>query len=284
MLSMLKDTRTVDKIVKALIYSNIWISLESVGIVLATMILADFPLHPVPLLIGFAVPFLVYNVDRFTDRDEDAENMPERTRFVRAYGLYFTAVSVLLYLTSLLIALNKNILTFGVILLPVVIGVTYSQLDIKNILFVKNAVVGLSWGAAPLMVGAYFSHIFSFEVLFMAAFITVSIFRSAMVYDIKDIAGDREEGVKTVPNTFGVTTTKHIAYGIDTLLIAIELSLMTLGYLSSAFLVLIPFHLYIVLYVWIVGRDSGEKFYNLVIDGEGVFLGILVVLMTALGG
>lgn len=279
----ISNNPVLEDAVDFLVYSNIWISLESVGIALTTMVLAGFPLHLVPLLISFAAPFFVYNIDRLTDAEEDEENMPRRTNFVKSYGLYFTSASIVLYLGSLLLALDKSILTFLFSLAPVIIGGAYSQLDIKDVLVVKNLVVGLSWGAAPLMVGAYFGSLSSFEVLFLSAFFIISFFRSAMVYDVKDIKGDLKEGVKTIPNVFGVELTKQVAYIIDTALILLEIGLVFQNYLSPSFLILVPFHLYIILYVKMVEKSTKEMFYSMIIDGECIFLGLLVLLMSMMG-
>ena len=266
-----------------LVYSNIWISLEAVSVAVVTMVLVGTPIKILPAFVSFAIFFLIYNVDRFTDADEDAEDMPRRTDFVRKYGGICVGASIVLYAAALLGSFGANPITFLFTVIPVGLGAVYSPLNLKDILFVKNAVVGIAWGTVPLLVGAYFGALFEFEVLFLWLFFTLSFFRSAMIFDIKDIEGDLREGVKTIPNTFGIDTTKRIAYLVDVTSVAIEILLVVSGYLSPLFLVLLPFHLYIVAYVWSLDRESGEMFYSVIIDGECIFLGVLVVLIRSIG-
>lgn len=266
-----------------LVYSNIFISLEALFIAVLTVLLSGFKMHAEPLIISFSTFFLIYNVDRYIGGEEDEENMPMRTSFVRKNGKYFFILSIAGYLSALYLSAAQGLLNFALVLIPILVSIMYSIFKLKKILFVKNIAVGVSWGIVPLLVGAYYGDIMRPEIIFLSAFFTVSFFRSSMIFDIKDIKGDLEEGVRTIPNQFGVTDTKLIAILTDLFMMISWLSLILIGLLEFAFLILLPFHIYIVAYVLSLNLDRGEFFYSVIIDGECIFLGLLALLASFVG-
>jgi 4-hydroxybenzoate polyprenyltransferase len=276
-------SKMVNRVINWLVYSNIFISLEALFIGLITVILAGFEFALEPIMIAFSSFFIIYNMDRYLGVDEDEENMPSRTRFVRKYGKYFFILSIIGYSLALIIAFERNILTFALALTPVVLSIIYSPLNLKKILFVKNAVVGVSWGTVPLLVGAYYGNILSADILFLSGFFAVSFFRSAMIFDIKDIIGDLKEGVSTIPNKYGIANTKLIAILIDIFLIVSFLSLILIDVLSTEYLIFLVFHSYIIGYVQLLNIERGEYFYSVIIDGECIFIGIIILISSLIG-
>ncbi len=271
-------------IVQFLVHSNLFLALAAASVAFTTMVLARLPLQFEPVLISFSIVFFMYNVNRFTDIEEDEVNTPRRASFVRKYGEVFLVLSTLIYIASLGLAWGHSLTALLLTIGNIGLGLAYSVLRLKEIFFLKNFIVGLGWGILPLIAGSYSGAATSLPILFLAAFFTVSYFRSTMIFDIKDIEGDLKEGVKTIPNTLGFDTTVKLSYVIDSLLIATELALIAAGYLNPQFLILIPFHLYIFGYLKILDRDSGKPLYYLIVDGETIFLGLAALLMFLIGG
>ncbi|EGQ43922.1 MAG: 4-hydroxybenzoate polyprenyltransferase related protein, partial [Candidatus Nanosalina sp. J07AB43] len=231
----------------------------------------------------FAAFFIVYNLDRYLGKSEDEENMPMRTRFVKRYGKSFLALSIGVFTVALFMAFNQGSLTFLLTIIPIVMSLLYSVLKLKKILFVKNAIVGATWGVIPLLTASYYGLTFRSEVLFLTLFFGISFFRSAMIFDIKDIKGDLEEGVTTIPNKYGIDNAKLISVGIDVLLISSWSALVSFGYLNFDFLILTFFHIYVLAYISVIHMDTGELFYSVIVDGECNFLGILVFISGVIG-
>lgn len=273
----------VYRLVSGMVYSNVFIALQALSVALVTLILSGFKFSPKPLFISFAAFFIVYSVDRYLGKDEDKENMPLRTVFIEKYGWYFFVASIAIYMAALLLAFNHGLLVFFLTLVPIVASILYSVLRIKRVLLVKNIVVGVTWGTIPLLTGAFYGAPLKPEIIYLASFFSVSFFRSAMIFDVKDIKGDLKEGVATIPNQFGVRKTKLIAVLINAALIISWSTLVFLGYLSFEYIILIFFHIYIVIYVYLLNREQGELFYSVIIDGECIFLGLLVMFAATIG-
>ena len=278
-----RKTSIVYGALRALAYSNTWISLEAFFIAFVTIILAGFNLAFTPLLVAFAAFFVIYTMDRYLGMEEDEENMPIRTNFMRKYGYFLFVLSIAGYITALAVSLAHNFWMFAFTVIPVFLSIIYSPLNLKKFLYIGNSIVGVAWGTVPLIVGAYYGQILSAEVLFLSAVFTLSWFRNATIFDIKDIRGDLKEGVKTIPNTYGLENTKLLAISINILLMVSWILLIFLGFLGLEFLVLLGFHAYIFVYAQLLNGNRGELYYSIIIDGECKFLGLCVFIATLTG-
>jgi 4-hydroxybenzoate polyprenyltransferase len=155
--------------------------------------------------------------------------------------------------------------------------VLYSVVGLKRILLVKNLLVGLSWGLIPLGVGVYYGVLRSFDILFMFGFITAALTIAAVVFDIKDIAGDRAEGIRSVPVVAGPARTRQLAVVASAFLGALVVVLLLTGVLHRQYVLLLPFICYMIGYSLVATRDRTPLFYGFVIDSEHIFLAVLLV-------
>ncbi len=109
---------------------------------LVTALLLDHPFCWVLLLIPFSQALLIYSMNRFTDKNEDRINVPERLAVVERYGLFFLFVGITSYIVALSLALWKNILTFIIALFPFIIAILYSSFRMKKYFIIKNILIG----------------------------------------------------------------------------------------------------------------------------------------------
>jgi 4-hydroxybenzoate polyprenyltransferase len=264
-----------------LVHSNLVISTAATGVAVTTMVLVDRPLDPLPLFIVFTATFLVYSVNRATDVQEDELNVPGRTAFTKSYGRVCVAVGVLLYGLAVGVAVVREIPRAEFLVLPVGAAVLYSMARLKRVLLVKNLLVGIAWGTIPLGVGVYYDILPSVEILGLGTFFAIMLTVAAGVFDIKDIEGDRRAGVRTVPIRFGVRTTR-VAAAVTTIGVAVGvLVAVSRGILPGRFLVLLVLLGYVLTYVAFATPERGPLFYGLVVDGEHIFLAVLVLLIDA---
>lgn len=263
-----------------LVHSNLFISLSATSVALTTVLLADLRPDPVPLFIVFAVTLFVYSFNRITDIAEDEENVPRRARFTRRYGRLLLAVGVVLYLAAFALAFFLDLPGAPFLVLPVLVGALYSLGRAKRVLLVKNTIVGVAWGLIPLGVGVYYGVLLTPEILFLSAFFFVSLTVAAALFDIKDIEGDRREGIRTVPNVYGPRKTRAAAGVVVVSLVPAVLAAALL--ISFDLLVLLGFLGYVLAYVPFATRDRGPLFYGFVIDGEHVFLVAITVVVEVL--
>ncbi|ELY98574.1 prenyltransferase [Natrialba chahannaoensis JCM 10990] len=257
------------------VHSNLFISLATMSVVVTTALLTGLPIEALPLFIVFAVTMFVYTVNRLTDLAEDEENMPDRAALTRQYGRLWLAVGAGLYLLAIVAAVAAGVPGAGYMLIPLLIAVAYSS-GLKQVFLVKNVVVGLAWGLLPLGVGYYYQQLWTVEILFLAGYVTAMITVAAVIFDLKDITGDREEGIATVPNVFGPRWTRIGAQVANVIIAAAVVALVLSGVLSSRFLVVLAMNAYVGVYIPFADPDYGPLYYGFIVDGEHVFLAAVV--------
>lgn len=265
-----------------LVHSNLFISIAATSVALTTMLLLELRVEPLPLFIVFAAALFVYSLNRLTDIEEDRANLPGRADFTERFGRLLLAFGVLLYLVAVVGAFVLGLPGAPFLVLPAVAAVLYSTFRAKQLLLVKNAIVGISWGIIPLGVGVYYRIGFPVELLVLAGFFTVMLTVAAAVFDIKDLEGDDAAGIRTIPIAFGTRATRRGALVVTGLGAAVVVGLVSTGIVPRRFLVLLGFLGYIAAYIPFATRDRGPLFYGLVIDGEHVFLAGLVIAMELL--
>jgi 4-hydroxybenzoate polyprenyltransferase len=264
-----------------LVHSNLVIATAATSVAVTSMVLVDRPLDPLPLFIVFSATFFVYSVNRATDVEEDELNVPGRAAFTRSYGRGCVAVGVVLYALGVGVAVARGLPKAEFLVLPVGAAVLYSMARLKRVLFMKNLLVGVAWGMIPLGVGAYYDTLLSVEILSLAAVFAMMLTVAAAVFDVKDIHGDRRAGVRTVPIRFGVRATRVAAAGVSLAVGVGVLVAVAGGIIPPRFLVLHGFLGYVLAYIPFATPDRGPLFYGLVVDGEHVFLAVLVLLVDA---
>lgn len=266
-----------------LVHSNVFIALSATSVAVTTSLLAGFPLAVEPLFIVFAATLFVYNLNRITDVSEDATNVPGRVEFVRTYGRFWIAVGVLLYLLATGLAVTRNLPRAEFMAVPPLVGLLYS-FGGKRVLLLKNLLVGASWGLIPLGVGTYFGRLWTVDVLFLAVHVCVVITLAAIVFDVKDIEGDRAAGIRTIPVVSGPRRTRVLTQAGNALAGVGIIALVAAGVLDPEYLAVLALHLYVGTYVPFATPERTPLFYGFVVDGEHVFLAALVALMELLPG
>ncbi len=262
-----------------LVHSNLFISTAATGVALSTITLAGLTPELLPLFIVFAATLFVYSLNRLTDLEEDMQNVPRRATFTHRYGRSFFIIGVLLYLGSIGGAFVLGITGAPFLLLPIVAAVLYSLFRVKQYLLIKNLIVGVSWGLIPLGVGFYYGVIRSPEILVSFGFFTIMLTVAAAVFDIKDIEGDKTEDIRTIPIVFGTRKTRIGAAAVTVIVGAVMFGFITTGVVPRQFAVFFGFLGYVLAYIPFATEDRGSLFYGFVIDGEHIFLTILVLVM-----
>lgn len=258
------------------VHSNLLISVSATSVALSTSILAGLPVDPLPFFIVFAVTLFVYSFNRLADLAEDERNVPERARFIRRYGVVLFVVGTVLYGAATVAAILLGIPGAPAMIAPLAVALLYSVIGLKRVLLLKNLLVGLAWGLIPLGVGVYYGVLLTVDILFMFAFITVALTIAAIVFDIKDIEGDRAEGIRTVPLVVGVKRTRQLAVAASTVLGGVVAVLIAVGPLHAQYSLLFVFIGYMIGYSLVATADRTVLFYGFIIDSEHIVLAVLL--------
>ena len=219
-----------------LVDSTMFGAVAPAAITYATIILTKNPFSWQLVLLPFFACLLIYSTNRITDRKEDAINTPERVRFPQCIRIILLVVSLVFYILLLMIVLQKNFLSFVIGLLPLIIAIMYSVLRLKQIFILKNILIAGACGSSVLIVPSYYENWSSTSgMLFFFFFLLV--FLNTIIFDIKDIKGDRVYSIQTLPVRLGILETKYICY---TLLAGAFILIIPLVSINRESILLIP--------------------------------------------
>jgi 4-hydroxybenzoate polyprenyltransferase len=263
-----------DSFLRAIIYSNIYLAIGGVIIVITAQFLTGTPLTWEPAFIIFSVTMFIYTANRFTDKEEDSVNLPLRKAFIDRFGIYLLGMSTILYCGALILAWDHNLPTLLVALLPTGICILYSHFHLKRVYFLKNVLVGGGWSASVLIVATYAEMYDPFIFLF-AVFISLAFIINTIIFDIKDIKGDFLAGIESVPIKKGVQKTRQLGFYLFLLMVGLWMYLVQMQVQS---ILLLPFLAYIGSYIYISKNANNLPwwFYGGVVDGE--FFMLIVVI------
>jgi geranylgeranylglycerol-phosphate geranylgeranyltransferase len=169
-------------------------------------------------------------INDYFDRDIDRINNPERAIPRGAVSPRGALVfSVVLFLAAVAIALALlPPLAIAIAVINLLALVTYTEF-FKGLPGVGNALVAYLGGSTFLFGGAAVGNVQPTVVLFLLA--ALSTLAREIIKDVEDVAGDREEGLNTLPIAIGERRSLQVAAG----LLAVALLASPVPYLLGTF-------------------------------------------------
>jgi 4-hydroxybenzoate polyprenyltransferase len=228
----------------------------------------------------FLTTFSIYSLDSIVDMDKDITNMPERKKFLSKRKRLYLLCSVAAYLLAGLILLLSKPFALPIIFLPFAANAFYAtklpvlNFRLKDIPFVKNFVVAVAWGlTCTLLPAAYMVYPPEVKILrTVFYFMLVTTFIAAVLYDVRDVKGDREIGVRTIPVILGAGKTTGILLVLNSTLLPLlalvngEIQLLMAGLILYGY-VYIPYF-----------RERRDPIIlDLFVDGKCIFATLLFV-------
>ncbi len=232
----------------------------------------------------FLTAFSVYSLNKLTDRKEDAINFPERLGFLAGRTRLILVYSLMSYaLAILLISWNKPI-SIPVIFIPLLANALYSSKlvpgipRLKDIPFMKNLVVAFSWALVCALIPAAYSGHSDGWVILIIYFMVLKSLINTILYDVRDIAGDRENGIRTVPCLLGLKKTRSILLAMNSMLL--PLLALTDG---ASRLLMGGMIIYGYFYILHFSEIQSSLSLDLFVDGEWMLACILIIMMGKTG-
>jgi len=207
---------TFEKILKSIwnefIYGGHLISLGAASIVFSSAILLSIKITWDCLVITYLIFYLIYLYNRFKEIDVDYLTNPQRTEHLQTYVkqipiiFYFV---ILIVTVGLIYFTNFPGLIFGLSLLS--FGLLYTIIFkkfTKKIVIFKDLFVSTVFSLLVPFLIVYYS--FSLTTpsfiapgVILMAFIFLKAFTMQVFFDVKDMEGDKKEGLLTFPVIFG---------------------------------------------------------------------------------
>lgn len=165
----------------------------------------------------------IYLLNKSTDTTEDSINVlsgpiPREAIVWTRLAAYLCLILPLLYLVYFLQDMRVLALYLVVAILGFLYSVPLSWLGVpfrfKQVLFLKTFVSSLIWALPPA--GMHFIATGSLGMDDLMRFTMIFCVGAAMeiLWDSRDMRGDRSAGIRTIPNTFGIRTAQIISMGL----------------------------------------------------------------------
>jgi 4-hydroxybenzoate polyprenyltransferase len=263
------------------------------SIAAASAILLGLAATPLLLVMAYLFSYGAYMMNRSAEIDTDAVAHPERTAHLSGRRRYLPAITGACFLIGYALALTVNTVFFFALLVPLILSVLYSVgskrlvgvvgvSKLKEKLLVKNLAVSAGWSLIPLLVGLYYQR-FVLGLALMSGFIFLRLMVNTLIFDIRDVSGDRGEGIKTVPVVYGAGRTYKVMAAIDVLTLGYLGAILYLGLLPVIVGVLALLPIYSLIYSAIARRPNADLGFicDVVVDGEYLLWGPLMYIGAA---
>ena len=260
--------------------STLIIALAPLAITSATIVLTKNPFSGQLILLPFFAGMMIYSLNRITDSGEDAISTPDRTRFPHRLRMILLGVSFISTVLLLMMVLQKNILTFVIGGIPLVIAFMYSVLRLKRFFVLKNFLIAAASSASVLIVPAYYENWTGIWKL-LVPFFFILVLLNAIVFDIKDVKGDSVFGIRTLPLQWGIPATKYFCF----FLLAIAGSIFSFLFsLNRESILLIPCICTVAVYTCFApeGEQSPWWYFGFLVDGEFLVLLLMVLIIRGI--
>jgi 4-hydroxybenzoate polyprenyltransferase len=147
---------------------------------------------------------------------------------------------------------------------------------LKDIPVVKNLVVAISWALVTTLLPAMQApRITGTIVAFVLYFMLAKVFINAALYDVRDVKGDREMGVKTMPVLLGSRRTTIILLALNSTLLP---GLMQIGSMLALIMVLYGY-----IYILYFAERRSPITLDLLVDGQWMMAAFLFHFLCGFG-
>ena len=276
---------------RKLLYSSIYLALGGVGLSIVATIALGVSHNILAYLITFLMIYAMYNMNRYTDMDEDIHNHPKRQHFSNKNDIALKYSSILAVIISLLLGYIINQQTLLLIFLPMLLAILYSFkfipqrngkfIRLKDVPLVKNILISFCWTIITVGIVVSVHLIEISKTIFAICFIVFTrLFINTVLFDMRDISGDKKNSVYTLPVLWGVWKTRIFLYSI---LCGLMLSTVYWIYVG-----ILPYSMHIVnltainafYYVHVTKYETTPRhtLTDVVADGEFKFMGIAALV------
>ena len=236
----------------------------------------------------FFVILSIYNLNKLTDKCEDLVNLPERKNYVLGNEKTIIIVVILSYFIALLLGLSVNILAAIVLMFPLFAGILYSINlfskipRLKNITGAKNVTAALSWTIEIIALPLTCLYKGTLITILVSFFIFINLLVNAIIFDIRDIEGDRANNIKTIPVAIGRSKTRKMLLAAQSTLIPWLAVSIYWGLFTRYIPVLIFCTIYGYWYInYFCNTEKIPKFAtDLLVDGEWIFVAVMCFIIT----
>ena len=231
-----------------------------------------------------------YTMNRSTELKADAVSHPQRTGYLSRRGRYLPVITFGCFAGGYLLAAITNLIFFVALLVPLLLSLLYSvgssrlvpllgARKLKEKLLAKNLSVSFSWSLIPLLVALYYQQA-SLVLLLLAPYIFLRLMLNTILFDVRDVEGDKANGIRTLPIALGRARSFRFLAVLDLISLLYLAWLEGFSLFPSYAIVLIVLPLYSSYYRWLASSHPAKIDFvcDVVADGEYILWGPLIYL------
>lgn len=281
------------------IRSNLYIALGATFLTYGISCLSGIEPSVYFMAVSFLYFFSMYNINHIADKDSVKINEPDRIEFYEENRDILLKIGITSSLGALALSVIFGWTSFLLMLISICLGIAYSvkifpsyisrhikYQRLKDIPASKDIFVALAWATVCVLVpasakvwgGINFSIMASFVFVFLISYIR------SVLFDIRDIQGDRFVGRETIPILIGKEKTKIFLLTLSGLAAVGLFIFSRIGWLSSlGYLLIIPI-LYTIFYLFLYHRRIISQGLSCegVVDGKFILTGIIAFIWAHL--
>ncbi|HON82277.1 MAG TPA: UbiA family prenyltransferase [Methanoregulaceae archaeon] len=275
-----------------LVYSSLYLSFAAGFMAYISSVLHEVSFNPAVFVLGMLITYSVYNLNRKTDESEDAINHSKRYGFTKKYERLLFSTAIGAYILALAISWLYGPAVVVISAIPLISGVVYSApvfprgfpyRRLKEIPVAKSLIVAVAWALPPTLLPVYIAGAFPDTITLAAILFFFSlVFINTVLFDMRDVEGDRLTGVRTIPVCIGIAATTlllkmvNIIFGVTVVLLL--WNKIPLAYIMLIVMGIFYAHWYIRNYRKI---SESNLLCDLIADGQFIALGLLMVVIVA---
>jgi 4-hydroxy-3-methylbut-2-enyl diphosphate reductase len=273
------------------VHGYLYVGAGSAGVTYAALRLLGLRPRFSYLLVACLYVVSMHLLNRFTDRDAARMNDPQRMRLLERFPGVLAGAAFLLATLSLVIAAGFGLYPFLLMFLSLAAGIGYNLpliprwvtrrvrvTRVREIPGSKNLFMALAWalvtvlvpclatGSGPLLPAAL-----------VFAFVFLMVLIRSLVFDRKDLEGDRILGKETLPLVLGPRATGRLVLLCALALALIALSDLYPGWSALDGLLLLPVVSWVGVYLLLDHRIFLTRgvLFEIVVDAQFVGMGLL---------
>lgn len=279
---------------------NLMMALGMAASTWLVQVFAGLPSEPLSPLLTFLLIYAIYSLDRVTELDADTLTHPERARFSQRHARWMRRSAFAAQALALGLAATRGAWSVAVTSMPLAALLLYSfpvlprfvarrvgVSRLKEVFVLKNLwVAGTLTATSMLLPVVIHGRVPEWPALLAtAAFLLGRWAINVILFDVRDEAGDRANGLRTVPVVLGRAATLRLLHGINGGLVLLTVAVPLLGLARPAFALLAVSCAYAGAYLRRAGSSDDLHFLcDVVSDGEQLVLAGVVLLGLALPG
>ncbi|WP_292469434.1 UbiA family prenyltransferase [Methanolobus sp.] len=249
----------VDCLWKEIIFGGHLFATGSVSVIIACATLFMVQLSWDILFISYLLFYAIYLYDYSTGASSDELTNGTRAKYLQCKNKSTCIVAVVSVVLLVLLLTFTNVfitlVSLSILVLGLLYGSHFKKLT-KKIPAFKNIFVSVVWAFMALFVFVYYSLPITYGAITLALFIFIRMMNIQILFDVRDVEGDRADGLMTIPALFGEKKYPFILKLINFTSIVFIAACIIQGILPIFTLAIVPVFYYGVGYINRVVRSS----------------------------